>query len=164
MVKQNKQWRRENQETLLKDIAQQELKEFWDSRYSVPTDKAIGEYNALVESYDDLKTYKPKGIEIRAESPIMNEKYIIGYWDVVINTNVKRYFGYLCLKYDIPDTIFIEVKPKIDSFGKVLRQIKTYMQYSYRQQYVEYYLYTPDTQYDAAFKGQGINVVHPPNL
>jgi hypothetical protein len=84
---------------------------------------------------------------IKSEVPIMNNHFIIGYWDIVAS-------GY--------HSIFIEVKPKITSFGKVLRQLKTYLKYYPIDSWI--YLYTPEERYDAAFESQGIKVIHPPKL
>jgi hypothetical protein len=119
----------------------------------------------LVDLYDVVgaeyqSIIEPREITICAESPIVSNNYIIGYWDVVIHKPiiVPRNFE---LKNNPILGIFIEVKPKIDSFGKVLRQLKTYMQYLKGRESIKCCLYTPDTQYDAAFEGQGIHVVHP---
>lgn len=82
---------------------------------------------------------------VKSEVPIMNGTFIIGYWDIV---------AYGC------HAMFIEVKPKITSFGKVLRQLQTYIKYYPVRGFV--YLYTHDTRYDAAFESQGIKIIHPP--
>ena len=74
------------------------------------------------------------------------EKY---YWKYF---RTSRYFdrGY---------SFLIEVKPYIDSFGAVLRQIKSYQQFT---NYNRYCLFTLDNGFDAQFKSQGIIVLHPP--
>jgi hypothetical protein len=92
------------------------------------------------------------------EHPIMNGKFIIGYWDAKVFP--LRYDGtYLIPEY--PPQIFIEVKPKIRSFGQTLRQIQTYRRYRGNGEDGPIYIYTPETQFDAAFESQGIRVVHP---
>lgn len=53
----------------------------------------------------------------------------------------------------------VEVKPYIDSFGAVLRQIKSYKKFS---NYDEYCLFTFDHRFDKQFESQNIKVLHPP--
>ena len=74
------------------------------------------------------------------------EKY---YWKYF------KTFGYGDRGY----SFLIEVKPYIDSFGAVLRQIKSYKQFT---NYDRYCLFTLDNGFDAQFKSQGIIVLHPP--
>ena len=62
----------------------------------------------------------------------------------------------------------IEVKPYIDSFGAVLRQIKSYQRF-YKEAtfvgaikcYTKYCLFTFDDRFDKQFESQGIKVLHP---
>lgn len=55
----------------------------------------------------------------------------------------------------------IEVKPYIDSFGAVLRQIKSYKTFSpYKDNYC---IFTLDDRFDAQFESQGITMLHPPD-
>lgn len=83
--------------------------------------------------------------EVFSEVPISSgNHFIVGYWDIVARGN--------CHYYNI------EVKPTINSFGKVLRQLKTYRFY---QSYTEPILYTTDTKFDKEFESQGIIVIHP---
>jgi len=105
--------------------------------------------------------------------------YIIGYWDLVIEVCktewAKEKVG--------AETVFareryyricIEVKPVVDSFGKVLRQLQTYDQYpeyedtdrwgdthNIKKIYQEIYLYTTTKTFDTAFNSQRIHVIHP---
>ena len=63
------------------------------------------------------------------------------------------------------NNFLIEVKPYIDSFGAVLRQIKSYKRFNgacagYGDDY--YCLFTLDSQFDKQFESQGIHVLHPP--
>ena len=70
--------------------------------------------------------------------------------------------------YDSSNNFLIEVKPYIDSFGAVLRQIKSYKKFNgatlYNKPWVkEYYcLFTLDSRFDKHFESQGIHVLHPP--
>lgn len=62
-------------------------------------------------------------------------------------------------------SFLIEVKPYIDSFGAVLRQIKSYKEFvrrNHRSDYDFYFLFTFDDRFDNQFESQGITVLHPP--
>jgi hypothetical protein len=116
-----------------------------------------------------LKKSKPEVI-INSEVPIKdNNDFISGYWDIEIliravvmpirigfedAQNVK-------VLYEIPDRLYIEVKPVIDSFGTTLRQLNTY------KSLVEgssgnIYLFTEDSRFKEQFESQGIKVIYPP--
>lgn len=60
----------------------------------------------------------------------------------------------------------IEVKPYIDSFGAVLRQLNTYKSnvHGLRKRYdiMDFYLFTIDDRFKEAFESQGIQVLLPP--
>ena len=56
-------------------------------------------------------------------------------------------------------SILIEVKPYIDSFGAVLRQIKSYENFTNKRYYC---IFTLDDRFDAQFESQNIKVLHPP--
>jgi hypothetical protein len=71
--------------------------------------------------------------------------FIVGYWDVVINKSSYH-------------ALFIECKPYVDSFGKVMRQINTYKEYTNGY---KIYLFTPDIRFKEAFESQGIKVISP---
>lgn len=100
------------------------------------------------------KVYGQFGVEIVdidriglcTEQPILtSNRFIVGYWDVV-------YYN------QIGPSIYTEVKPTIDSFGKVIRQINTYK--TYTNHYNNYIiLCTEDTRFKSAFESQGIGVV-----
>lgn len=94
-------------------------------------------------------------VSIKSEVPIITyNKFIIGYWDVVVNIIRRHKDGTVWM--DI--TYYIEVKPKIDSFGATLRQLNTYRQYCPSQHIL---LYTPDISYEKEFNSQGISVMRP---
>lgn len=144
----------------------------------------INENNVLVY-YDDgeghptlPKTRQPCytlssiSTKIYTENPIMRARSILGYWDIVFMR-----FGLLKTQpYEDPSPsgaltfrsgnirihsgIFIEVKPKIDSFGKVMRQLKTYETYQPEAK-GNIYLVTPDLRFKDAFESQGIHVISP---
>lgn len=100
-------------------------------------------------------------IKILSEYPI-GKGFIIGYWDVLVLTSFHTEFQI--------SGVGIEIKPTIDSFGKVLRQLNTYRNsITYFKPYDRYvpveirviYLYTPDVRFKDAFESQGIRVVSP---
>ena len=107
-------------------------------------------------------------IILKSELPIMSSKtFIAGYVDLafvgsyLINDQeaVKSYYYSI---YHI-----VEVKPYIDSFGAVLRQINSYKQFRQnnrkRNEKDEcYYIFTFDNRFDNQFESQGIKVLHPP--
>ena len=106
-------------------------------------------------------------IILKSELPIMSSKtFIAGYADLafvgsyLINAQeaVKPYYSI----YHI-----VEVKPYIDSFGAVLRQINSYKQFRQNNRKPNekdecYYIFTFDNRFDNQFESQGIKVLHPP--
>jgi len=118
----------------------------------------------ILKEYPCMKVEEGDCWFIESEVPIKNEynNFIIGYWDIILTYENK---------YNIHDDrsysakIFIEVKPKIDSFGSVLRQIKTYKEFYSKNDIKKYcmtvILFTPDTRFDKEFESQRIKVVHP---
>jgi hypothetical protein len=91
-------------------------------------------------------------IDIESEVPICSQNdFIIGYIDIAI-------------LYHIPDrpsrVLFVEVKPKIKSFGETLRQINTYKKYKA----FNYVIYSPDITFREVFKTQKINIITPSDL
>ena len=97
--------------------------------------------------------------KLESELPIMSSStFIAGYVDVAVLVKYKG-FG-----LNNTTAHLIEVKPTIDSFGAVLRQIKSYRKFGQRSfRHVKCYLFTLDDRFDAQFKSQGIIVLHPPN-
>jgi hypothetical protein len=93
-----------------------------------------------------------KYVEILSEVPIKtHNNFIVGYWDIKYQN------------HNIGESIFIEVKPTIDSFGKVLRQLNTYRNYeNIHGCFVV--LYTTDIKFKDAFESQGITVISPTDL
>jgi hypothetical protein len=63
--------------------------------------------------------------------------------------------------YEIPDRIYIEVKPVIDSFGTTLRQLNTYKSLIAGSS-GNIYLFTEYLRFKEQFEFQGIKVINPP--
>lgn len=132
--------------------------------------------------YRHKYSFKPS-LKITSEYPVFSgpNKFLIGYWDVVVDLadwisskqrptsnlfgrvlsimgpNIKKVFR----EDKIPNEVFIEVKPKVTSFGATLRQIRTYQSYCGADE-TNTILYTNDVQFNEAFEGQGIIIVNPP--
>lgn len=106
-------------------------------------------------SYDSIDTLSGIHRTINSEKPILRAKSILGYWDIVLT-----YHGTSKNYTNVKSLYFIEVKPKIDSFGRVLRQLKTYEVYQTESK-GNIYLITPDMRYRDAFENQGIHVIDP---
>lgn len=112
--------------------------------------------NKFKEFLDDI-------IDISSEVPITTKNgFIVGYWDIVIKgissfinneTGHKQQYGVY---------LYIECKPNIDSFGKVLRQLNTYIQYNgdivFRNNTNKAILFTNDIRFKEAFESQNILV------
>lgn len=123
----------------------------------------------LKQFKDYLKKSKPE-IIINSEVPIKGSNdFINGYWDIeVLIRAVVRHIRIgiedvqnVEVLNEIPERIYIEVKPKIDSFGTTLRQLNTY------KSLVEgssgnIYLFTEDLRFKEQFESQGIKVISPP--
>jgi len=108
-------------------------------------------------------------LEIVLEQPIMNNKFIVGYADLRIwgksvsftGKNYRPQSGNDVLydllganqSYEFPEIFrcHIEVKPRINSLGEILRQIRTYQQYSGR-----WAVASPDRRFEQENVEQGI--------
>ena len=79
--------------------------------------------------------------DIKSEYPVVSNynNFIIGFIDVVIFTS--------------EDNFYVEVKPKITSFGETLRQINTYRKYLGFQNYI---IITTKTDFKEYFEKNGI--------
>ena len=95
---------------------------------------------------------------VLSEVPIMSSPtFIAGYADLKITGKyVSEIGGY---RYFINHVI--EVKPKIESFGAVLRQVNSYKKFMNNANN-QYYIFTLDSRFDSQFESQGIKVLHPP--
>lgn len=118
--------------------------------------------------------------EILTEVPLKSSnQYIGGYIDILVNQK------YELQRTDweglplIPVSHIIEIKPKINSFGEVVRQINKYKEFVHMRQTNyngysprlnkrisadndHYYLFTMDDRFDKQFESQKIHVLHPP--
>lgn len=91
-------------------------------------------------------------VNIESELPITSKTdFIIGYIDIAISVSRRD---------STPIILFVEVKPKIKSFGETLRQLKTYM--NYRK--FNYVVYSPDISFRNAFQTQKIGLFSPSDL
>ena len=143
------------------------LQDFWFA--------VIQEYHEFVSdvhayfSDNAIIVYKAK-----SEVPISTHNhFIVGYWDLEVtlkfpppNSLLSR-SGYFLYTYwyegeqEERRRLYIEVKPRIDSFGATLRQLNTYQDYV-RDAIGKIYLFTPDLRFKDAFESQGIKVISPP--
>lgn len=140
----------------------------YDKRYYVPfkpytKEDVANAWNRVLDEYSNKAKYFDfsDDISIKTEVPIhASNGFIIGYWDVVvlIGDGIKKHesvgSSFILSKYG--ECFFIEVKPKIDSFGKVMRQLNTYRD-RYRDPKI--ILRTDDLRFKEAFEGQGIRVI-----
>ena len=86
--------------------------------------------------------------------PRLAESYFLHRWITEDN-----YYEYEHNKIEV----LIEVKPYIDSFGAVLRQLHSYARFWKPRIYESYIiLFTFDKRFDNQFESQGITVLHPP--
>ena len=135
-----------------KNITQNEIKESW---------------NSLCKHYT-IAMNNSKSISIESEVPITssNGNYVIGFWDVIISVNIRESASSnrkdnieirVIPKHQDILKYYIEVKPKITSFGKTLRQINLYKTYICGTNY-ELILITKDSKFREAFGSQNIIV------
>lgn len=114
----------------------------------------------LLDEKNAAESFKldPQDVNIASEVPIVDTKkrYIIGYWDVVITPSAsleKKYeAGYNPTRF-LP--IYIEVKPKIYSFGATLRQINKYLVYTPDAKH-RTWVFTKDGRFKEAFEKQKV--------
>ena len=118
-----------------------------------------------IEWYTDVCLDK---IISKSELPIMSSKtFLAGYIDLAIIGNYLINDSECKTPYFYSVYHMIEIKPRIDSFGAVLRQINSYKQFRSNQHIKNcydagYYLFTLDSRFDNQFESQGIKVLHPP--
>lgn len=114
-------------------------------------------------------------VRIDTEYPLYSNKNFIGGYVDIIATGM-----YAFEDMEEPknwNRKFIEVKPYIDSFGAVLRQIKNYQRFIFATDYnrvplnfssgaakrTEFFIFSFDDRFDSQFESQGVTVVHPPS-
>ncbi len=106
------------------------------------------------------KTFHDPDPMVEAEHPVKNGSYIVGFIDIAIRiryASLRRSAEQGKAEYKFSsadDCVFIEVKPKIESFGETMRQINMYREYAYGK----YAIFTPDHRFKDAFESQGIKV------
>lgn len=126
-----------------------------------------GNRKRVKETLKSLINLDQPKLKILSEVPIVtNNRFIVGYWDIVIRLYRESYSyslkGYKDLFYDnnIPKVLYIEVKPEIRSFGETLRQLNTYR--SQEKTLGVIYLFTPDLRFKKEFECQDIKIISPP--
>lgn len=136
-------------------------------------------WKRIVEIYSNCNTYNlpPRDISIESEVPITIERnFIVGYWDVVILLKDYCYNKYWFVlswrnvgnnaddgEHEFFERVYIEVKPKIQSFGDTLRQLRTYQNFVPESK-GNIYLFTKDLTFKDAFESQGIKVITYPEV
>ena len=114
-------------------------------------------FDNVVKSCD--RKYSLAETRVLSEVPIMSSPtFIAGYADLKIT---GRYECEFVTYRDMFINHVIEVKPKIESFGAVLRQINSYKKFMNNVNN-KYYIFTLDSRFDSQFESQGIKVLHPP--
>ena len=112
--------------------------------------------NVIMVGSDEYSLAKTS---VLSEVPIMSSPtFIAGYADLKITGR------YVCASMPYKDVLrnhIIEVKPKIESFGAVLRQVNSYKKFMNNVNN-HYYIFTLDSRFDSQFESQGIKVLHPP--
>ena len=115
---------------------------------------------------------KPR-IDITLETPIVNEgssgfKNIVGYWDVIAYVEIPHienaYFDTYWKGQKGKKSIrkYIEVKPKIESLGALLRQLNLYKQYMHFEK-SDIYVYTSDLKFKNQLESQNIKIIERKN-
>jgi hypothetical protein len=120
--------------------------------------KYIDDYHTIGYNGYNLRDLS---LKISSEVPIStSSKFIVGYWDIVIEKKtVFSSLRYFYLQHKTGESnIYIEVKPRIDSFGATLRQLRTYQEYA-PDSVGNTYLFTDDLRFKEAFESQGIQVI-----
>jgi hypothetical protein len=117
--------------------------------------------NNIKKLFPELTT---DDFKINCEQPILLKggyyKSVIGFWDIVIHFQTQ--IIHPDWKERINHRFYIEIKPKIESFGSTLRQIKKYMLYTdFTDGICQIILFTLDKTFDKEFDSQGIKVIHP---
>lgn len=111
-------------------------------------------YLDAIKKFGELDCEEKRFIE--TEVPLKSSPtFIGGYADLMIFDIIDNHTG----NCDIFQSL-IEVKPYINSFGAVMRQLNSYK--SFGKYEPNMYLFTLDARFDKQFESQGITVLHPP--
>lgn len=115
-----------------------------------------------VNQFWEGENFMAWGMCVKSEVPITaNNGFLVGYCDVEIEFSpvqfVWRNLGFVYHNDLYNDVVkeYIEVKPKIRSFGETLRQLRTYEHYLGKSPV----LFTNDTRFEEAFSSQNIEVL-----
>jgi hypothetical protein len=131
-------------------------------------DRMLEDYNTLTNTHYDMLNSDNHGTKIMSETPITAPNgFLVGYTDIKITSVLcdlphgvffRQQYAHEYSVWNNP--MFIEVKPKIKSFGETLRQLRTY------EHYLEYtpMLFTTDMKFRSAFESQGIRVLTYPEV
>ncbi len=115
----------------------------------------------IKEDYISGKLFEDIKFDIISEAPIKAPNgFLIGYWDVKVELPFPYEDEVRGGDWRFIRAFYIEVKPKINSFGATLRQLRTYQTYIHPHEQV--YLFTEDLRFKDAFESQGIKVISPP--
>jgi len=99
-------------------------------------------------------------VELLWEEPIKNNGFVIGIPDFTFTASVKlmRTIKGEDGRIVVGDKFYgiIEVKPKIQSIGETMRQLKIYKSYLNRNREHQIYLVTLEPKYKKLFEKQGI--------
>ena len=132
--------------------------------YKIDKSEIQQRWKDLVSEYrNGMISLERRGFYTRSEIPIMTKKdFLVGYWDIVISfadpQKETENFIFEWQQDKHPYKIYVEVKPKIESFGVTLRQLRTYQEYE-EDSIGNTYLFTDDLRFKDAFESQGIHVI-----
>jgi hypothetical protein len=109
--------------------------------------------------------------KIRLERPVKTSReFIVGYIDIEVNYttyfDLRRHdaFGSKCYSDDFTfthDSTYIEIKPKIQSFGELVRQINTYRAHLGDALYGQkWYVACPDDRHKDNLADENIGFIH----
>lgn len=130
-----------------------------------PEDKSI--HSELANKAHSLLGEIKDFCHIRLEHPILNKnRFILGYADImavgkriVVEYSPTGQYGkklrpgiYLWDR----SPVYVEVKPKIYSFGELIRQVRTYQTVTGMNQW---YIASPDRRFEQALKDEGIEFI-----
>ena len=132
--------------------------------FELPTRFEYNEYLNHKIGYKEVP-HSFMGLHVDSEQPIMSSPtFIAGYADLIVTPVYAYRFEDIkgvmeCDRH----SCLIEIKPYIDSFGAVLRQVKSYEKFWKKTSWTKKLaIFTFDDRFDAQFKSQGIEVLHPP--
>lgn len=131
-----------------------------------PQDSSIN--SQLANETYQLLTEKERFSKITLEHPILTgNRFILGYADVMavgrrilIDHSPTNYYGKKerpRVVFEERNPIYVEVKPRIYSFGELIRQIRTYQ--TVTGIFHQWYVASPETRFEEAIKDEGIKFI-----